>query len=43
MCIQTFCEHQNLPRIFERADVYRLEVRRELFAVNAPLAVGLSV
>ena len=40
MHIQPFCEHLNILYIFDQADVYRFEVRLELYGANVRLVVS---
>ena len=40
MCTSTFCEHLNVLYIFDQTDLYRLEVRLELYGANARLIVS---
>ena len=40
MCTQTFCEHLNVLYIFDQTDLYRFEVRLELYCANARLVVS---
>ena len=40
MCTQTFCENLNVLYIFDQTDLYRFDVRLELYATNARLIVS---
>ena len=40
MCIHTFCDHLNNLYIFDQTDLYRFEVRLELYGTKARLFVG---
>ena len=40
LCIQTFCDHLNVLYIFDQLDLYRFEVRLELYGANARLVVS---
>ena len=40
MYIQTFCEHLTVLHIFDETDLYRFEVRPEIYAANARLIVS---
>ena len=40
MYIQIFCDHLNVLCIFDQTDLYRFEVRLELYGANALLVVS---
>ena len=40
ICIQSFCELLNALYIFDQTDLYRFEVRLELYGANTHLVVG---
>ena len=40
MCTQTFCEHLNVLYIFDQTDLYRFEVRLEVYGAHARLIVN---
>ena len=42
MCMQTFCDHLHVVYIFNQTDLYRFEVRLELYGANARLVVSPS-
>ena len=40
MCMQTFCDHLHVVYIFNQTDLYRFEVRLELYGANARLVIS---